>query len=143
MGPISPVKKLLYSTIVFLAFTIFVSAPQIVEANREGWFWYWNDVIMEVHDLPPSTIALIQDPHRGSFPPPRYPFQGNTFQHSVSFQTEETLTEFLDTGKISKKLPWKELDWEHLEKKPDYIIIICGPWPPCEGTRAALRPMSW
>ncbi|MCV0393506.1 MAG: hypothetical protein K5790_09505 [Nitrosopumilus sp.] len=109
-------SKAKVSIIISLMFLIFVFAPTLVDQQRDTWHWYWNDVIMEVYYLPSSTIALLEEPPRPWSLPPKHPFYGNNFQHTVIHHTEESLLEILQE---SDNLETKEL-------LPDYIVILCN-----------------
>jgi len=106
--------KIRGTIIICLTIIIFVTMPQIVEINRDVWFWYWNDAIMEVYYLPPSTIAAIDDLERPWAPPPTYPILGNEFQHTAVQYTYESLFQFLKTT------PRDSISY------PDYIFIYCN-----------------
>jgi len=99
---------------IFLILMIFATMPQIVEINREVWFWYWNDAIMEEYYLPPSTIAVMDDFNKPWAPSPTYPILGNEFQHTVIQHTEKSLIQFLETTPRDSN------------SYPDYIFIYCN-----------------
>lgn len=74
--------------VLILGTCVFVFTPQIVEANRNGWAWWWNDVIMKTQDLPASShvYLITKDPINADEYswPVKYPVLGNKFQNSVN-----------------------------------------------------------
>lgn len=110
-------KKIFQKIIVVavLGLCVLVLSPQIVEANKNGWAWWWNDVIMKIEHSSPSNIYLIAKNLDDAEPTSWatiYPILGDKFQHSIQIGNSTDLLKMLQ-NKTSLH--------------PDYIAQLCNP----------------
>ena len=86
----------------------------MVEANREGWLPYWNDVISYFSELPSAEIFLIREPDSSSglIKVRTYPIYGSEFQHIINVGKIEGLIDILSDGMNN-------------DTKPEYVVKLC------------------
>jgi len=118
------VPNIMVLTTLFILILIF--SPNVVDANRERWVPWWNEVTIYFHELPSSKISLIKEPGGGVVIPRTYPVYGNEFQHIINIVHVDTLIETLSNV-------------ENIDEKPDYVVSLCHQRRDCGSSFAALE----
>ena len=100
------------SSLLFIAFLIFIFSPQLVEENRIAWLPQWKNISSTVHNLPPSEIFVIQESNNFQISPKIYMIKGDQFQHSIVMGSRDNLYSILN----------KE---NEINKSPEYVTMLC------------------
>jgi len=106
-------KRIIPNIMVFATMfvLILIFSPIVVDANRERWIPWWNEVATYLYELPASEIFLVREPvleNRAW----TYPVYGEEFQHKIIVGNEMRLFRILSGQTIQDNMP-------------DYVVKLC------------------
>ena len=86
----------------------------MVEANRERWLPWWQDVTSYFSDLPSAEIFLIREPDSTTVKinVRTYAIYGSEFQHNINIGNIQELIDILSNGMND-------------DTKPEYVVKLC------------------